>query len=312
MSITDLFSKRQKKLRGEVPDVFVYDELPHPFRVQVVQIWNDAIGTGRDHYSGVDQAAQLYLHIHNTLAREYGVFSLAKGDDGKTRLQTFLLNEPTTEKVLDAIELSFQYIVGVCEDYYKYRNKVENLSLLPPQAVNELNHRFLEHGLGYQFEGNEIIRKDSEIIHSEVVKPVLTLLHDKRFQGAEEEFLKAHEHYRHGDFKECLNECLKAMESTLKSICTIRNWTYQPGDTAKALLKICFDKELIPSFMQSQFDGLRAVLEGGVPTLRNKMGGHGQGEVPVPVPAYFASYMLHLTATTILFLVEANNNFGQS
>jgi hypothetical protein len=75
---------------------------------------------------------------------------------------------------------------------------------------------------------------------------------------------------------------------------------------------VCFDKELIPSFMQSQFDGLRAVLEGGVPTLRNKMGGHGQGEVPVPVPAYFASYMLHLTATTILFLVEANNNFGQS
>ena len=39
MSIFDIFSKRQKKLRGEVPDVYVYDKLPSPLRVQIIQIW---------------------------------------------------------------------------------------------------------------------------------------------------------------------------------------------------------------------------------------------------------------------------------
>lgn len=34
MTVIDLFSKRQKRLRGEVPDVYVYDILPGTFRNQ--------------------------------------------------------------------------------------------------------------------------------------------------------------------------------------------------------------------------------------------------------------------------------------
>jgi len=42
-----------------------------------------------------------------------------------------------------------------------------------------------------------------------------------------------------------------------------------------------------------------------VPTLRNTMGGHGQGPKVVTVPPYFAAYALHMTGTTIQFLIEA-------
>src|ERR1019366_1526163 len=83
-------------------------------------------------------------------------------------------------------------------------------------AVTELNARFREHGIGYQYESGEIIRVDSQLIHSEVVKPALTLLTAPEYEGANAEFLKAFEHYRKGDTKECLNECLKAFESTMK------------------------------------------------------------------------------------------------
>jgi hypothetical protein len=38
MRILDLFSKRQKKLRGEMPDVYMYDELPQPLKVQIVHM----------------------------------------------------------------------------------------------------------------------------------------------------------------------------------------------------------------------------------------------------------------------------------
>lgn len=44
MPIFDIFSKRQKRLRGETPDVYQYDTLPDGLRVQVVRILERAFG----------------------------------------------------------------------------------------------------------------------------------------------------------------------------------------------------------------------------------------------------------------------------
>ena len=60
-----------------------------------------------------------------------------------------------------------------------------------------------------------------------------------------------------------------------------------------------------PSDLQSQFGALRSVLESGVPTIRNRAGGHGAGVKRREVPRHLASYTLHLTAAAILFLAEA-------
>ncbi|MFW2454327.1 AbiJ-NTD4 domain-containing protein, partial [Aliarcobacter butzleri] len=73
-----------------------------------------------------------------------------------------------------------------------------NNAELIEKAINELNYRFKEHGVGFQFVENEIIRIDSELLHSEAVKPALKLLNEKNYKGAQEEFLSAYEHYRHG------------------------------------------------------------------------------------------------------------------
>ena len=50
----------------------------------------------------------------------------------------------------------------------------------------------------------------------------------------------------------------------------------------------------------------------GVPTIRNKVSGHGQGMEVVEIPSYLAAHQLHLTATTILFLSEALGNYKHS
>jgi len=47
MATYSLFSKRQKKLRGEFPDVYQYEEIPQEFRVQIIHIIQDTIGIGR-------------------------------------------------------------------------------------------------------------------------------------------------------------------------------------------------------------------------------------------------------------------------
>jgi hypothetical protein len=300
LAILDLFSKRQKRLRGEVPDVYVYNKIPVPLKVQIVHLWHDALG-GIDEYNRLGgRINDVYKVIVEALCREYGRFRLYEEEEYRGRnylkeLTDFFLEEQDPERILDAVELSFRII----EDDAR-----KNRSQKAANAVAELNARFREHGVGFQFADGEIIRVDSELIHAEVVKPALALLHTKDFAGAQAEFLKAHEHYRHGNSKEALAECLKALESTMKVICAKRKWTHTPQATSSALIQVCFDNGLIPAFWQSHFAALRSLLEGGVPTARNRLGGHGQGSAVVEVPAHIVAYVLHMTAASIVFLVE--------
>ncbi|MBC7820237.1 MAG: hypothetical protein IAG10_25415 [Planctomycetaceae bacterium] len=300
MAIVDLFSHRQRRLRGDDPDVFVYDQIPDPLRIQLVQILEAAIGDERS-----DESQEIYSRLHALLCREYGVFSLTKNREGWAGISGYLLQSPNAEHVIDIAELSLQAIdnrIRAERDAYCFPD-----TTTPDDAIAEVNHRFRQHGIGYEYIGGEIIRIDSKFLHQEVVKPALKLLSASTFAGANQEYLAAHEHFRHSRFKECLVECLKAFESTMKTICTERSWTYSPSATASALIGVCITNGLFPTFLQSQIDSLRVLLESGIPTTRNRMGGHGQGATVTTVPERLAAYALHLTATNILLLVEAHN-----
>ena len=301
MAILDLYSKRQRAALGPSIDVFKYDAIPNGVRVQVIHILGDVFGDANRHNS---ETSEIWRSIHVTLAREYGRFQLGgpRDSDFKAVANHFLANE-SVDQVLDFIELSFRIVNRHCrQESFRPHDMRKDV---PDEAIAELNARLLESGIGYSFVENQIIRKDSELLHQSIILPVLKLLHDARFSGANEEYLSAHMHYRNARYKECLNDCLKSFESTIKTICKIKGWTYSDKDTAKTLIDICFKNNLIPSFLQSEFGSLRSALEGGIPTVRNKLGGHGQGPNPVDVPSYFASYLLNLTASTIVFLVEA-------
>lgn len=300
MAIFDLYSKRRKRETGEVPDVYQYNDVPRALRVQAIHIWESALG-GRGH-NVFDEISGFFHHIDATLCREYGLFRLSDRDEGSQEsVANFMLVTKDADQVLDVIELVFHSIDTVVRDN---SDLFGDATQEPDDAIQELNARFREHGVGYQYESGQIIRVDSQFLHKEVVRPALKFLAEDYLAGANEEYLSAHDHYRKGNYKECLNDCLKAFESTMKSLCVKRKWTFDPRATAKALLDLLFEKGLVPSFMQSHFTGLRTTLEAGVPTIRNKMSGHGQGAVPTDVPEPIAAYALHLTASNILLLVK--------
>ena len=302
MAIFDLFSKRQKRLSGDAPDVYTYDELPQRLRVQIVHIIRDAIGDDRN-FSG--KTEEVYKFLNDTLCREYGKFSLVEGYNvsKKEQVLNFLLQSPKTDDVIDVIELSFKYIERIIKKDHQY-DYSSNVKITPDDAISELNERFKENGIGYSFDGSEIFRVDSTYVHSEITKPAIALLWNNKFKGANEEYLKAHEHYRHGRNKECLTECLKAFESTMKVICNEKGWAYNQTDNAKKLIQVCFQNELVPTFTQNQFTSLQNLLESGIPTIRNKLGGHGQGQTPQTVGDEMTRYGLNLTGANIIFLVE--------
>ena len=301
-----LFSERQKQLRGEVPDVYKYDTIPRELRVQVIHLWEAAVGKLVRNYPGdcyPISVGRVYEYIHKSLCYHYGEFSLGSSHDSDfDSVCSFLLETEDTEKAIDVIEVSFKYID---EHVRNNLNRFSKRELNPNGAINALNYWFRERGVGYQYESGQIVRVDSEFIHSEVVKPALKMLSDPMYQGANNEFLKAHEYYRAGDYKGCMTECLKAFESSIKAICEKRGWNHDNKNGIR-LIQIVFDNMLIPSFIQTHFTALRKTLEDGALNLRNQRSGHGQGSRIVPVPEYMAAYALHLTASNILFLTKAN------
>jgi hypothetical protein len=170
-----------------------------------------------------------------------------------------------------------------------------------------VNIRFKENGVGYEYADGHIIRVDSQLIHNAAVVPALTVLRGSEFKNAQEEFLSAYDHYRQSKHEEALVDCCKSFESTMKVICNKRGWVFDPNrSTASELIRICLDNRLIPPYWENHFTGLRTMLTSGIPTARNRQGGHGAGTaVNSEPPSQLVSYVLHMTASTILFLAES-------
>jgi uncharacterized protein DUF7014/AbiJ-like protein len=307
----ETFSKRLKReSQAGQPDPYQYDTLPHGLRVQIALIWRTTIGIfylpGEWSRSSPSISNEFWLDIHNTVAREHGLFYLGSLDKAMDeRCAEYLLNAPTFQ-ALDIIEYSFRVIDLKLRALPVGSSERAGIKQGPDDAIDELNDRFREHAVGYQYTGGIITRLDSQFAHAEIVKPALSLLNDRGFKGPGDEFLQAFDHYRHGRHKEAVADALKALESTAKAICAARQWSHPSNATALPLLKLLFENGLIPAELESHFAGLRSALESGLPTLSNKTSRHGQGPDPVIVPPHFAAFALHLVASDIIFLVQAH------
>lgn len=301
MAVIDLYSKRQKRSRGEVSDVYAYDSFPNPFRVQLTYMIQELLGD-MDDYCRNYQPRDAYTDIVKVLRKEYGQQSLSRvhQSDSYSELHNFLLQEPDVEKCLDAIELC--YLLGdSLARSAAYINRPDP-SKHVDECLVELNDRFKEAGLGYELIDGKIVRIDSQMLHSEIVKPAIGFLNVGGFEGARDEFMGAYEHYRHGNHEEALVDALKAFESTMKIILIANQKTYGAGDTASKLILACRDSGLMPAYNESQLSSLVNVLTSGIPTLRNKNGGHGQGQTVRTVEPEIVAYGLHLTASAIVML----------
>lgn len=312
MGIADIYSNRLKNQSDTGPDIYCYDEIPNTLRVQICHILDDSLGTLNEEAVSYFGVKAVYEFLFKTLTREYGVFQLTKTNHQyyHSRIHDFILKEPIVERVLDVIELSSRLLERAIRD--QKHKQSSNQAAISDEAVLEINERFKAHGIGYRYENGYIIRIDSELIHKEVVKPCLKLLSDTQYAGANQEFLTAHEHFRHDRNRDCLTSCLAAIESTLKIINTLKGWGQPKRQTSSGLIDHAFQNGLIPEFWANYFSGIRTILESGVPTVRNKLGSHGQGDKIVDIPAEIVSFALNQTASVILFLVSSANRYSDA
>lgn len=303
-----LLSNRMKNEKNE-PEVYIYDQLPASFRTQVFYIIEDVL----ENYCKYD-SMDFWLEIHDSFSREKGLKRLGShynvdwSEPAKHNIEEYLDNS-SVEDVLDFIDYVFcVFDNGLRKLHLDYGFDVPKDDIIN-KAIAELNFRFKQHGLGYEFIGGEIVRIDNTIIHKQIVKPALKLLFDNDFEGAEEEIRHAFKYRRKSDNKNAILEAGKAFESTLKTICDKKGYAYNKDkDTAKKLIGILENNNFYPTYMSAHINSLRTTLETGVPVVRNKNSGHGQGNKVLNVSDEFAEYALNLTATNIVLLVKIYEN----
>jgi Domain of unknown function (DUF7014)/AbiJ N-terminal domain 4 len=319
MPVFDIYSRRKRRAEQGEPDVYQYHQVPSELRIQVRHILDAALGSYTPNYATDEmQSHNKFLwSLHVQLLKETARRRLWV-DQAVVRRRVSPANDPkadiidavqyglsSVENWLDVVELCFWAIQNGLATLSDRERTMRGIEQHADDAIKELNIRFRHAGFGYQFEGGQIVRVDSQLLHSEVVKPALALLTDPRFEGAQQEFLSAHAHHRAGEHEDAIVDANRAFESTLKAICDIMKWECSKGARASDLVKIIRSKGLLPDYLDQSFDQLIATLQSGLPKVRNEAGGHGQGTIPRVTPSYIAGYALHLAAANIVLLVEA-------
>ena len=174
---------------GEV-DIYRYNYLPKPLKVHIFRLMQE--------FSDLRLGSKnINRYVVDVMCNEYGAFSLEELDiysvdeskeapntlvlyrqtdlgyrDPHEELKSFFLRHKRIKHDLNAIKLAFDFMHKCLHAHQARYIAPGRISL----AIEELNARFKQHGIGYEFNNNNFLRVDSQFVHSEIVKPALILL----------------------------------------------------------------------------------------------------------------------------------------
>lgn len=292
----ELFSRRNRD-RNNDPEVYIYGSFSESFRNQCYHILEDII----DKANRLDRNLYIQEILCEEFAREKGLKFL-HGNYGYKNNKDAIANYIDCNNDIDVLDF-IDFAFGLLADRSFSSQMGATYKECLDNGIEELNHRFRQHFLGYEFINGEIIQKTNEFTHQEIIKPALRVLNDDRFQGANDEYLTAFDHLRAGNNKDAILNAGKAFESTMKVICTELRYPFEPNkDTAKTLIQVLRQNNFFPAYLETYLNNLCALLREGAPVVRNKESGHGQGEEVRSTADEYVEYVLNSVASNIVFL----------
>ena len=285
------------------PDHYTYDDMPAELRQKIVFRMDDTL----------DLREVVWGYIEKTLTREYGRPFLVNGPNPERNVTEFLKKcEP--KEAVDVVEIFLNEIKSSPFPHPPLPPR-PNLPF-PPRPISfednlrHINEIFREHGVGYEFleeSGKRVtaVRIDSKYLHEKAIKKSMKLLYDVNFDGPLKEFDDAIEALDNQDFDGAVTLANKAFESTMKAILQELQYPFDQNWAASKLISALADADVIPSRFLSFSDGIRKVLEAGLPAMRNAPGvSHGSGRDPKDIERSYAQFALSLCGSYVVFLIE--------
>jgi len=161
----------------------------------------------------------------------------------------------------------------------------------------EMNNAFEEEGCPWRIADTQFFQVDSQFLSQAVMARTHELLTTEGFMGALEEFREARTELQSGDHKGAIHKACNSLESALKTILK------RQDGTASTLIRKFLEQGFCNDLPAETTKSMESVLM-ALPTLRNKLGGHGQGENTVDVPRPYAELAIHIAGSLIQFVVS--------
>jgi len=282
----DVYSIRET---DNVREVFKYEQPSDRFKKQLFYLMKDNLA--------IDEFVKLYkaITLHHGINRIINETYLEKPsifqNDFIQGFEKLIETQNSISFFLDLIELFLLQYTGNKQLILKSINKILYLD-----------------SFGYQVDEfkNQIIRIDSSHTYQEIIQHAFLLLNDVRFKNVDDEYRKAFEELKNGNYESVLVESNKAFESTMKIICDLKGYGLPNRHTATALIAHLRQKDFITNFQDEKFNGLSKTLE-SISITRNNQAGHGQGSVIRNLSIMYAEYALRVSASNILLLIGIYN-----
>ncbi|MCK5677189.1 MAG: hypothetical protein KAH72_01755 [Flavobacteriaceae bacterium] len=283
----ELYSDSKRNLK--TVDVFIYDEVPDKFK-------NNIFYFIQGNLNNIELS-----RIYRDIIKEHGL---------KRNISETHLTEPNIfieylvngfEKLIDS-EDNIDFYLDLIALFLNIKDDDKK------EIIVSLNKILYKYSLGYQIDivKDQIIRVDSKYVHKETIQKVFLLLNDIQFENVDDEYRKAFEELKNGNYEGVLVEANKAFESTMKIICELKGYGLPTKHTASALIAHLKKNDFIENFQTDKFNGLAKTLE-SVSMMRNHQAGHGQGVKKRELSSIFAEYALQVTASNILLLIGIYN-----
>ena len=165
-----LFSQRKREEENGVSDVYIYNKFSKEFRNQYFHIIKYVFNSNSDDsYYTYNGSINLWEIACENFAREKGLKYLLDdyGYCNNRLAYEKYVDECSDEDFLDLMDYTFTAIISNKDTAgIVGRAKIDD-------AIEELNYRFKQHSLGYEFINGNLIEKTNEQIHREIIKPAL-------------------------------------------------------------------------------------------------------------------------------------------
>jgi hypothetical protein len=162
----------------------------------------------------------------------------------------------------------------------------------------EVNEAMVAFECPWRLSDGRFFQVDAEFLHDELVQKGEDVLRERGFEGAHDEFREAREDLSDGQTKDAILKAFKSFESTLKTVLDKHN-----GDVSDLLRRFREDG-FMDDIPDAPAKALCKQVLASLATLRNELGGHGQGNAVVEVPRPYALLALHLAGALNQFIVD--------
>lgn len=281
-----LFSKRHQK---SIFDKKIRISIPIRLRNRIWKIlikFNHSIGVQRDPTDRWIDNSDILAELPDSLEFAYGIDALKAFNE-----QNQLVNVDLKGFVKGAYPAQ---VLDVIESFYD--SLLESLKF---DFQKEINNVFEEEKCPWRLADGQFFQVDSNFLEIQVLAKSQELMKVEGFQGALDEFLEARNDLSDGDFKGVIHNACKSFESALKTIliCEIGN--------ASALIREFINSDYLSDIPQKIRQPFGEIVLMSLPFLRNRLGGHGQGDEILEVPKRFSELAVHLCGSLILFIIQS-------